>query len=59
MDDPVWVKIVAWHAVKTPTRMPSTYVTRCGRTATGPTLDIRPGREASCETCLRLLTKGL
>jgi hypothetical protein len=52
--DVTWVRIRSWHVVKTPTRVPNRYVTRCGRSAFGPDLDERPGNEATCETCLRL-----
>lgn len=57
-DDVTWIRIVSWHAVRTPTRVPRRYVTRCGRSADGTTFDQRPDGK-SCETCLRIVTKGL
>lgn len=53
--DVMWgyVRIRAWHIVKTPTRMFDTYVTLCGRRATGETVDALPAG-SSCEACLRI-----
>lgn len=47
-----YIKIRSWHIVRTPTRVPDTYVTVCGRTATGTTIDYL-GEGRSCESCLR------
>lgn len=60
MDDLRWIKIESWHIVK------SEFTSRggidmaetlCGLRAEGVTLDERPGNEASCENCLRIVTK--
>ena len=48
-----YIKIVSWHVILTPTRVPNRYVTLCGRRATGHTSPVLPA-EKSCETCLRL-----
>jgi len=53
-----WVKIRSWHAVRTPTRAFDTYVTVCGKTAHGETLDVFPADEKSCETCLRIQARA-
>lgn len=49
-----WVKIKSWHRVKTPTRVPDTYVTFCGKRAEGQALETFPSYEKTCESCLRL-----
>jgi hypothetical protein len=49
-----WVKIRSFHIVLTPTRVPDTFATLCGRRAAGPEVDDRPGSERTCETCLRI-----
>lgn len=54
--DPTWIKIRSWHAVKTATRAPGRYLTICGRGAEGTTLPERPGHEATCESCLRIIS---
>lgn len=52
-----WVRIVSWHAVLTPTRVPETYRTRCGRTVrNAETSDDLPAGK-SCETCLRIVAR--
>jgi hypothetical protein len=50
----MFIKIRSWHEVRNPTRVPDTYVTLCGRRASGPTLAEFPGDEKTCETCLRI-----
>jgi hypothetical protein len=47
-----WVAILSWHIVRSDTAA-NQYRTRCGRTATGETFDVRPAGK-TCETCLRL-----
>jgi hypothetical protein len=50
-----YVKIASWHVILTPTRVPETYRTLCGRTVTTrETKDELPLDEKSCEICLRL-----
>lgn len=44
----------SWHLVRSWTRVPGRAVTLCGRTASGPTADIFPNDEPSCETCARV-----
>lgn len=51
-----YVKIRSWHAVLTPTRVPDTYKTLCGRRASGDTVTDLPAGK-SCEACLRLVAR--
>ena len=51
-----YIKIVAYHIVRTATRVPQHYVTLCGRSANGtPVADF--GDAATCESCLRISAK--
>jgi hypothetical protein len=50
-----YIRIVRWHVIRTPTRMFDTYVTLCGRRASG-----KPSNDRDlllCETCLRIAEK--
>lgn len=48
-----FIRIRSWHIIRTPTRMPDTYVTLCGKRATGkPARDF--SNEKTCETCMRI-----
>lgn len=49
-----YVQIRSWHIILTPTRVPNTYTTLCGRRASGRTATELPGTGKTCETCLRL-----
>lgn len=51
-----WVRIRSWHAVLTPTRLPSTYKTLCGRRGSGDTVTGLPAGK-SCESCLRIVAR--
>jgi hypothetical protein len=58
MSDRQFAKIRSWHAIRTPTRVPDTYVTVCGRMVVALTLrDVLPAGERTCETCLRLIVR--
>jgi len=54
--DVKWVRIVSYHAIRTWTRVPGSYITYCGRSASGPELDKLP-TGLSCESCLRSLAR--
>jgi hypothetical protein len=56
MTDIVWVRIRSMHAILTPTRVPDTYRTLCGRKATGDTW-AKLGDAKSCESCLRIVAR--
>jgi len=53
----MWIRIRSWHEVRTPTRVPNTYITLCGRQASGETRDVFPGDEKTCESCYRVATR--
>ncbi len=57
--DPSYVKIRSWHVFVTWTRVPGQARTLCTRNASGPTADVIPANEKSCETCLRKLARSL
>lgn len=46
----------SFHVVLTPTRVPNTYRTLCGRTLTGDVMDALPAAR-SCESCLRIVAR--
>lgn len=52
--DVQWVKIRAWHAVKSPSF--SEGHTLCGRDCERPFFDDLPA-EKSCESCLRIVAR--
>jgi hypothetical protein len=52
----IWIRIRSWHGVLTPTRVPNSYRTLCGRTAHGTPADDLPAGK-SCESCLRIIAR--
>lgn len=56
MSDRQFVRIVRWHTILTPTRVPNRYVTLCGRTAWGPTADVLPAGKA-CGSCDKIVVR--
>lgn len=52
MENIQWIQIRSWHAIRTATRVPGRFLTRCGKGAEGEVFDVRPAGK-SCETCLR------
>jgi len=60
MDGLKWVQIDSWHIVKTAFESRGGIemeTTLCGLRTSGATHDERKGNEATCENCLRILTK--
>jgi hypothetical protein len=58
MSDRQFAKIRSWHTIRTPTRVPNTYLTVCGRMVIALTLrDVLPANERTYETCLRLIVR--
>jgi hypothetical protein len=49
-----WVKVASWHRIRSTIRLPNTYETFCGLTATGEPRDTFVSYEKTCETCMRL-----
>lgn len=54
----MYMKIRSWHRVREWTRVPGRAITLCGRTVSGQQSVTLPMTEKSCETCLRIDSRG-